>query len=55
LAVRYKRIFIGVPTAINNFQFYLDEFAKDDLIYYFMHRSNPEVRLLWAGHVDNLG
>ncbi len=26
-------------------------FFLDDLIYYWFHRSNHEVRLLWAGHV----
>ena len=28
-------------------------FFLDDLTYYFMHRSNHEVRLLWAGHVSH--
>jgi sterol desaturase/sphingolipid hydroxylase (fatty acid hydroxylase superfamily) len=28
-------------------------FFLDDLIYYLMHRSNHEVRLLWAGHVSH--
>lgn len=28
-------------------------FFLDDFIYYVMHRSNHEVRLLWAGHVSH--
>lgn len=28
-------------------------FFLDDITYYFMHRSNHEVRLLWAGHVSH--
>ena len=28
-------------------------FFLDDLTYYVMHRSNHEVRLLWAGHVSH--
>lgn len=28
-------------------------FFLDDLTYYWMHRANHEVRLLWAGHVNH--
>jgi len=28
-------------------------FLLDDITYYFMHRANHEVRILWAGHVSH--
>lgn len=28
-------------------------FVLDDFIYYWMHRANHEIRLLWAGHVNH--